>query len=118
MLSKAYILLGLIAAFLTWKIAFGVSSAVLFLMSAMVMVFFTVFEKKGVVKYGQYQTKEKGIRNIKILFRHQIVKFSLVAILTGVVRTSVVFWLPTYISQHLDFFRLEERLQMQITKKL
>jgi sugar phosphate permease len=94
---------GLIAAFLTWKIAFGVSSAVLFLMSAMVMVFFTVFEKKGVVKYGQYKTKEKGIRNVKILFQHQIVKFSLVAILTGVVRTSVVFWLPTYISQHLDF---------------
>ena len=94
---------GLIAAFLTWKLAFGVSGAVLFLMSAMVMLFFTVFEKKGVVKYGQYKAQEKGIRNIRVLFRHQIVKFSLVSILTGVVRTSVVFWLPTYISQHLDF---------------
>lgn len=94
---------GLIAAFLTWKLAFGVSGAVLFLMSAMVMLFFTVFEKKGVVIYGQYKAQEKGIRNIKVLFQHQIVKFSLVSILTGVVRTSVVFWLPTYISQHLDF---------------
>lgn len=94
---------GLIAAFLTWKLAFGVSGAVLFLMSAMVMLFFTVFEKKGIVKYGQYKAQEKGIRNIKVLFQHQIVKFSLVSILTGVVRTSVVFWLPTYISQHLDF---------------
>jgi len=42
-------------------------------------------------------------KNIGILFKHKIVKFSLVSILTGVVRTSVVFWLPTYIAQHLGF---------------
>ena len=30
-------------------------------------------------------------------------KFIFIAALTGVVRTTVVFWLPTYISQHLGF---------------
>ena len=94
---------GLLAAFFTWKIAFGVGSAVLFVMSMLAIVFFSLFEKKGFVKYGQFKTKEKGIKNIKVLFEHQIVKFSLISILTGVVRTSVVFWLPTYISQHLNF---------------
>ncbi len=94
---------GLLAAFFTWKIAFGVGSAVLFVMSILAIVFFSLFEKKGFVKYGQFKTQEKGLKNIKVLFKRQIVKFSLVSILTGVVRTSVVFWLPTYISQHLNF---------------
>ena len=72
-------------------------------MAACVFTFFTVFERRGIVKYGQYKPQEKGAGNIKILFKRQIVKFSLISILTGVVRTSVVFWLPTYIAQYLDF---------------
>ncbi len=32
-----------------------------------------------------------------------IVKFTLVSILTGVIRTTVVFWLPTYLSERLEF---------------
>jgi len=40
---------------------------------------------------------------VRVLFRHQIVKYSLVSILTGIVRTSVVFWLPTYIAQYLQY---------------
>lgn len=94
---------GLLAAFFTWKIVFGVGSAVLFIMSMLAIVFFSLFEKKGFVKYGQFKTQEKGLKNIKVLFKRQIVKFSLVSILTGVVRTSVVFWLPTYIAQYLKF---------------
>jgi sugar phosphate permease len=73
------------------------------LMSVLIFTFFTIFERRGVVKYGQYKPKERGVKNVKILFKHQIVKYSLVSILTGVVRTSVVFWLPTYINQHLEF---------------
>ncbi len=38
-----------------------------------------------------------------MLLKHQIVKFCFIAVITGVVRTSVVFWLPTYISQYLSF---------------
>ena len=32
-----------------------------------------------------------------------IIKFSIISIITGVVRTSVVFWLPTYLNQYLGF---------------
>jgi sugar phosphate permease len=82
---------------------FAVSSILLFIMSVTVFSFFTAFEKRGVVKYGQYKPREKGSGNIKVLLERNIVKFTFVSILTGVVRTSVVFWLPTYISQYLDF---------------
>ena len=98
---------GLLAVFLSWQSVFFVSTGVLVLMAASVFAFFTVFEKKGLVKYGQYKPKEKGAGNLKILFERQIVKFSLISILTGVVRTSVVFWLPTYIAQYLDFTATE-----------
>ena len=35
--------------------------------------------------------------------QHRIAKFALAAMITGVVRTAVVFWMPTYISQALGF---------------
>ena len=73
------------------------------IMAAAVILCFFIFERRGLVKYGQYKPKEKGAKNIKMLFKLQIVKFSFVAILTGIVRTSVVFWLPTYIAQYLSF---------------
>ena len=94
---------GILAIFLTWQSVFFVSTGVLVAMAISVFTFFTAFERRGIVKYGQYKPQEKGAGNIKILFKRQIVKFSLISILTGVVRTSVVFWLPTYIAQYLDF---------------
>ena len=94
---------GLLASFLAWQGVFAASSAVLFVMAAMGVLCFTLFERRGVVRYGQYKPTKKGVGNIGVLLRRQIVKFSLISILTGVVRTSVVFWLPTYISQFLGY---------------
>lgn len=94
---------GLLATFLVWQSVFAVSSGLLFLMAAVSFYFFTAFERRGIVKYNQYKPREKGVGNIKVLFKRDIVKFTLISMLTGVVRTSVVFWLPTYINQHLGF---------------
>ena len=33
----------------------------------------------------------------------KFIKFVFISVITGVVRTTVVFWLPTYISQYLGF---------------
>ena len=98
---------GVLAVFLTWQSVFFVSTGVLVAMAICVFAFFTAFERRGIVKYGQYKPQEKGAGNVKVLFKRQIVKFSLISILTGVVRTSVVFWLPTYIAQYLDFSSTE-----------
>ncbi len=94
---------GLLAVFLSWQSVFYVSSGILALMAASVFACFTLFERKKIVKYGQYKPKVKGAGNIRVLFERGIVKFSLISILTGVVRTSVVFWLPTYFAQYLGF---------------
>lgn len=94
---------GVLAAFLAWQSVFFVSSSLLFIMSICAFLCFSLFEHRGLVKYGQYKPQEKGVKNIGVLFKRDIVKFTFVSILTGVVRTSVVFWLTTYINQYLGF---------------
>lgn len=94
---------GLLAIFLIWQSVFYVSSLILVAMAVTCFIVFTVFERKGIIAYGNYKPQHKGVGNVKILFKHQIVKYSFISIITGIVRTSVVFWLPTYISQYLEF---------------
>lgn len=95
---------GILAAAFAWQWAMGVSSATLVIMAAICFFYFTFLEKRGIIKYGQFDNKEKGgERNFKILFKRGIIKFSIISIITGVVRTSVVFWLPTYLNQYLGF---------------
>ena len=94
---------GFLASFLVWQSVFKVSSSVLFVMATLGFVIFSLFERRGIIKYGVYKKETGGVKNVKILLKRSIIKFSLVSILTGIVRTSVVFWLPTYISQYLSF---------------
>ena len=95
---------GLLATFLTWYSVFYVSSAILCIMAVVVFLSFVLFERGGLVTYGRFEKpKRKEGGCMRELFRRQIVKFSIVSILTGVVRTSVLFWLPTYFYERLEF---------------
>jgi len=94
---------GFLASLLAWQSVFAVSSGLLVIMAVVAFAFFSLFERRGIVRYGQYQAEKKGTGNVKVLLRHGIVKFSLIAIITGIVRTSVVFWMPTYIKDCLGF---------------
>lgn len=96
-------LAGVAATFLVWQSVFRVSSAILVVMGIMCFCFLLFFEKKGIVEYNQYKPKRESGKNIKVLFEQRIIKFTLISFITGIVRTSVVFWMPTYISQHLGF---------------
>ena len=96
-------LAGILAAFLVWKGVFAVSSAVLLVMGSVTFTIFTLFEKRGIIEYNKYRREKNSGGGWKILLRHHIVKFVLISIITGVVRTTVVFWMPTYISQYLGF---------------
>ena len=72
----------------------------------MALIFFVVctgFEKKGIVKYNQYKPQKEAGGGIRVLIKNRIIRFTFVSVLTGIVRTTVVFWLPTYISQCLGF---------------
>ena len=94
---------GFIAALLSWKATFAAGSVMLIIMSVIVFISLWILEKNETVRYGLYKKKKNGISNVKVLLSRNIVKFMMVSIITGIIRTSVIFWLPTYISQYLDF---------------
>ena len=96
---------GILAALIVWRWVFFTSSGILCFMAISCFVLFTVFEHKGTIKYNKY-VRERGegiIYSAKVLIRNKILKFSFIVILTGVVRTSVVFWMPTYFNEHLGY---------------
>ena len=102
---------GMLATFLAWQSVFAVSSIVLVIMAVVVFVSFLAFEKKGIIVYNKFKSeKQSGAGGIKKLFKRQIVKFSIVSILTGIVRTSVLFWLPTYFNERLGYTEEESTI--------
>ena len=97
-------LAGIMASLLVWSSVFTSSSALLVGMGLICFIVFTYFEKKGYVEYGKYKPQECSlISSIKVLLKRQIVKFTLISALTGVIRTSVVFWLTTFFSEYLGY---------------
>ncbi len=94
-------LAGVLAALLLWQGVFAASSALLIIMGVICFIVFTIYERKGYIAYGRFVRDPKKGGSIRVLIKHQIIKFTLVAVLTGIVRTTVVFWLPTYLSQYL-----------------
>ncbi len=94
---------GFLAALLTWQSTFFTSSLILIIMGVVSFIAFIILERRGFVKYNQFNFKKEQGGAIKQLFKRQIVKFTIISIITGVVRTSVVFWLTTYLTQYLGF---------------
>ena len=107
-------LAGILAAFLTWQNVFTISSTILFVMSLVAFLTFLILEKKGSVKYGQYTKKKNGSTDLagslRMLLEHQIIRFSLIAIITGIIRTSFVQWLTTYFSEYHSYSSNESSL--------
>lgn len=94
---------GFIAVLAAWRTAFQITSVSLVIMGLVALLAFTVQEKKGIITYNSsFRSAKKG-GQIKVLIERQIIKFTIISIVTGVVRTTVVFWLPTYLAQHLGF---------------
>ena len=96
-------LAGVLAALLIWQSVFFSGGVMLMVMGTVCFVAFSLYEKRGVIRYNQYRRKEKTANGVKILIQHQIIKFVLIAILTGAIRTTVVFWMPTFLTQYLNF---------------
>ena len=94
---------GLVAAFFMWQVVFYMGSTALIVMGLLCFFFFVYFERSGIVKYNQYDTPKAQGQGIKVLVEHRIIKFTFVSVLTGIVRTAVVFWMPTYLAQYLGF---------------
>ena len=94
---------GAAAALLTWQAVFYTSAGALILMGLLCFALFLLFEKQGIIRYNQYGREAERSRNVHLLFRNRIVRFTLISVITGIIRSTVVFWLPSYFSQHLGF---------------
>lgn len=95
---------GLAAALLVWQGVFFASTVFLVVMAVLAFVIFMIFEKKKIVAYNRFkvQKEEKG-GSIGVLIKHRVIRFTLISAITGVTRTTVVFWMPTYFKQYLGF---------------
>ncbi len=95
---------GVVAAAVSWRFSFITSSILLFVMGCICFLFFTLFEKRGIINHNNYKSESNTPSSgVRALFQNGIVRFTFIAILTGIIRTSVVFWMPTYINQYLGF---------------
>jgi len=100
---------GLMASLMPWNRVFFVVICALFLMGSLCFVLFLRFEKKGIIQFHRaaeekpVQQKQGFGESVRVLLKHRIAKFALVAVITGVIRTTVVFWMPVYIAENLGF---------------
>lgn len=95
-------IVGMLAIVFHWNVVFIVCGFSLMFVGILSFVCFYMFEKTGIIQYKHIQKSSQKSGGIKVLLQYAIVKFSFVAILSGIVRTSVVFWIPTYLSQYLE----------------
>lgn len=96
-------LAGIVAAVCNWQLVFISGSATLLIMAVICFILFLVMENKDIVKYNQYKKTDNGNRGIKLLIKRNIIRFTIVSFVTGIIRTTVVFWMPTYTTQYLGF---------------
>lgn len=96
-------LAGVAAAILIWQSVFISSTVFLIVMAIIFFVVCVFFEKKGIITYGKYKKEKESGGSVKMLIKHRIIRFTFISIITGVVRTTVVFWMPTYIVQYLGY---------------
>ncbi len=106
---------GVLAAVLLWVAVFYLGGAILIVMGVVTLVIFSILERKGEIKYNQFEEKGKKQSSVKVLIKNDIIRFTLVSALTGIVRTAVVFWMPTYFSQHLGFSTKDSAMIFTVT---
>ena len=97
-------LAGLAAVVFQWRTAFLVCAVALLVMGVGCFLFLSLLESKGYMARRRLQNGEKprGV-NLRKLLDHDIVRFCFISVLTGIVRTSVMFWVPTYLAQNLGY---------------
>ena len=93
---------GLLAAIMSWQNVFVTGSILLFVMGGVCYVAFQRLEGRHIIRYD-HQPVGKKSNGLKPLLKRGILLFAFISMLTGIMRTSVVFWMPTYLSQQLGF---------------
>lgn len=94
---------GIAAFFFNWLNVFLICGIVLVVIGLSFYFSVVSMEKRGMIHYPVIKREQKKGGRFKVLLENAIIKFTLISVLTGIVRTSVAFWVPTYLSQYLGF---------------
>ena len=95
---------GMLAGFMVWQGVFYSCSSFLIGMAVVFFIVCTTYERKGIVSYNKYkEQKEEKKGGIGLLIKRGIIKFTIISVITGVIRTTVMFWMPTYFTGYLGF---------------
>jgi len=110
-------LAGVVAMMASWQWAFGISSISLAAMALICFMSFLMLEKRGIVKYDRFKSQENIEKaGVKVLIKeHQLVKFSIVSMITGIIRTSLVGFFTLYFAGHLAYGQTEAAGVFSIT---
>ena len=93
----------LMALLFQWNDAFLVCGVLQIAIGCTCFSVLLLLERTGQIIYVK-RKKETGTSScIKGLLEKRIIRFTLATIFTGIVRTTVVFWVPTYLTQYLCF---------------
>lgn len=105
-------ILGTMAAYFTatiasarqdWKLAFLLSGTVLVLCSVLWFFALGFLERKQVIRPTRRVQKEQAanVPILKIMLQNAIIPMIIVAVINGIIRNAVAFWIPTYIVEKL-----------------
>lgn len=94
---------GVFAVWMKWNTAFTVSAVIAWAMAAFGFVMMTVLEKRGIINHGAVKKEKKKIDIIGIFKIKSFIPFFLMGMIGEISGTSIIFWVPTYITERLGF---------------
>lgn len=98
-------LAGIAAIILNWRPMFVLGSLLLMLSCVMCFVVIKHLERNYGISYiiGSNKTKGNSEGCVRTLLKKEIARYTCVSAITGVIRTSVIFWIPTFFVQYLGY---------------
>ncbi len=93
----------MIAAVLPWQWVFFVTALIMVFMGIISFLILTFYEKKGIIKDTKKEADKPKTSYIKMFLLDKFVMYIFVGALTEIVSASVMFWIPTYLSENLNF---------------
>ncbi len=84
----------------SWKLGFYITGIILIIISIFWFLANTIMENKGIVKKRDIFFEPVKTKNtLKYLLANGFIAMTAVAMLNGVIRNAVAFWVPTFISE-------------------
>ena len=96
-------LAGVFALVFQWNAAFLICGGIQVAVGIGAFLMFLTLEKKGILVNTLRKKETAGEGGVRTLLKRRLLRFGLVAIITGIVKNTVVFWIPTYFNQYLGF---------------